>query len=253
MKKDISWLAESFYNNMYQNCSEDTIREANSHIESARVGDVFVEYGRISSRYTNEQKRTIRVLIIVPEVPDPMWYKLYASLSSHPYVLSRVLAGAMPREVAEIFTEVGLSLVPEIDSFKVTVDDEQADLTDSRVLAVLEKFVTELMSEPYLLCKLLGRSYTDIEKGLRDMLMEQGLFSKKNAKSIDPVKVSPEKLFLGESISEEIIVKADELPASLLRRLDYLFPELSGSQVDKNMELAYERVSRLAQSLARFM
>ena len=253
MKKDISWLAESFYNAMYPLCNEATIAEANEHTQLGRVGDVFVEHGRISSRFTNETRRTVRVLILVSELADSAWYKFYASLSAHPYILSKVLSASMPKEIISVFSEMGVSLIPEMSSLKMSVDDEAADLNDSRVLSVLEKFVGDLLVDPYLLCKLLGRSHADIVKGLKDLLLEQGLFNKQNVNTLEASKANNEVLFLGGALPEDIVVRADELPASLLRRLDYLFPDAQDAQVDKNLELAYERVSRLAQSLARFM
>jgi len=253
MKKDVSWLAESFYNAMYPLCKEDTISAANEHTQLGRVGEVFIEHGRISSRFTNETRRTVRVLILVDELTDSVWYKFYVALSANPYVLSRVLAGSMPKEILPVFSSLGISLIPEMNSLNMSVDDEVVDLNDSRVLSVLEKFVSDLLIDPYLLCKLLGRTHTDIVKGLRDLLLEQGLFNKQNVNTLDASKGSSERLFIGGALPEDIVVKADELPASLLRRLDYLFPDAQDARVDKNLEFAYERVSRLAQSLARFM
>jgi len=253
MKKDISWLAESFYNAMYPLCNEATISEANEHTELGRVGDVFVEHGRVSSRFTNETRRTVRVLILVDELPDAIWYKFYVSLSAYPYVLSKVLSGSMPKEILSVFSNLGVPLIPEMSSLRMSVDDETADLNDSRVLSVLEKFVGDLLIDPYLLCKLLGRSHSDIVKGLRDLLLEQGLFNKQNVNALEASKVNNHAMFVGGALPEDIVVRADELPASLLRRLDYLFPDAQDAQVDKNLEFAYERVSRLAQSLARFM
>jgi uncharacterized Zn finger protein len=253
MKKDITWLAESFYNAMYPLCTDEIIAEASEHIQQGRVGEVFVEHGRVSARFTNETRRTVRVLVVVDELADAIWYRFYSALSAHPYALSKVLASSMPREFASVFSEIGESLVPDISTLKFSIDDEPSDLSDSRVLSVLEKFVGDLLVDPYLLCKLLGRSHFDIIKGLKDLLMEQGLFSKQNSKEVKTRVIDNEVLFVGRPLPEEIVVKADELPASLLRRLDYLFPDANNVQVDKNLELAYERVSRLAQSLARFM
>ncbi len=253
MKKDVSWLAESFYNAMYPLCKEDTISDANMHAQLDRIGDVFVEHGRISSRFTSDSRRTVRVLILIDELADSDWYKFYVGLSASPYVLSRVLSASMPKEILAVFSKLNISLIPEMSSFKMSVDDEVADINDSRVLAVLEKFVGDLLIDPYLLCKLLGRSHSDIVKGIKDLLLEQGLFNKQNVNAVETAKVDLGDFFVGGVLPGDIVVKADELPASLLRRLDFLFPDAQDALVDKNLELAYERVSRLAQSLARFM
>ncbi|HMO19145.1 MAG TPA: hypothetical protein PKA63_13765 [Oligoflexia bacterium] len=281
-----SWLAEELYDLIQKTFSDISRSRVRDLINDKRVHEVYVEPGRVSSRIIGDNKRSERVVLAVPEFSAEIWNIVLEEISRSPFAASHIYNNMLPHAVSDSLKRSGISLLPKSDEYSLYVDDRLIDFkfpetgadSDSSyddtgigldgmdipvyVLAILEKFAELLLTAPLSICTLRGKNVETIVHSVRELRAvniagkaDIGHAHSTFDQSRRTKNVSIEEYYFGKSIEElfQIQVRADELPASVLRRIDPLPIEHPEIDMDINLEGAYGRVTRLAQSLARFL
>lgn len=225
-----------------------------------RVMDLFVSPGRVSAKIHDEGGKPRRVELVFKPFSDSEWNKLFDLLAGEALFLAKLLAGHLPSSIGERLNDAGLSLVPaEKDGVKASIDGKRSEGETSELQPVIQKLIDLIHNDPFNLFLLRGRGKNEILHELR---------SRRAASRPAQTQVAPLTQFgvehepapplvaqvdgfwsWGPGIADlAFTIKADELPAAILRRLDPL--PLSGLEedIDYLVEEAYAVVARRAQA-----
>lgn len=254
-----TWLSETLHERIQQFFKDDLRAESERLLSENLVQEVYVEPGRISSRITVDKRQSHRIVLQVPEISNDQFESIIAVLARD----QRSLAGLYNNKLTDVcfaHDEVRNSLLFGLDELRAFVEDLEVDIQDARVFAVLEKSVHFFIENSLSFIALRGRGTEQFIHDVREARLSFLLDAKAHQQTVETqvqapmLHVTPEEYYEGGDLSDiSIVVRADELPAALLKRLDHLPTNTGLEFVDKNLEMAYERVTRLAQSLARFL
>lgn len=233
--------------------------KSKSLIEDNCVSEVYVEPGRLSSRITLEKKASIRVVLTLKELESEIFDKIVQFVVTDESILLHLYNN----QLTDAFFQSSLvkdNLLFKIEDLKAIVEDEEVGLQDEKVAAVFEKFIEHALSNPLLCLTFRGYGAEQFLHDVREsrthsvLKIREQISSTQGISEFHNFEISAEDFYQGKQLSNlDLLVRADELPAALLKRLDHL-PSQGGVEfIDKNLEMAYERITRLAQSLARFI
>jgi len=217
-----------------------------------------VEPGRLSSRVSFDKRSSIRVVLKLKEVSEEVFETIVSSVASDPIILTHLYNNQLSDRFF-LQPNVKENLLFNMEDISVLIEDEVVDVQNEKVAAVFEKFVEQILGNPILFLTFRGHGAEQFLHDVREARAETITETQIEAElvgmqEIKRLTVTPEEFFKGSSMENfTLTVRADELPASLLRRLDPLPTNGGLDFVDKNLEMAYERITRLAQSLARFL
>ena len=126
----------------------------------ARRGQVLsidVEKGSVTAKVQGSRTRPYRVEIKVERLLGSDWEKLISALMQRPVFAAKLLAGQMPENIEDVFTDVGLSLFPD-RSDDLETDCSCPDWSNpcKHIAAVYLLLGEEFDRDPFLIFKLRG-------------------------------------------------------------------------------------------------
>ena len=254
-----AWCTRRFQDLMAPLLAEEEQEAALEFIGKRRVLDFLVEPGFVSARIEPEEGRAKQIVISFKPLTDDQWLRLLEVLAQKAYFLAQLLANSFPEEISHACEEVGISLVPEsLADIGITVDGVENREASSMLAAVVLRFLAELDAEPFILFTILGRGKEETLAELRRMRMVRSESSDRHP-AISSVRISYESSPSLENSVErfwdldpgvfelQYTIKADELPASILKWLEPIPLNGLEERVDFLVEDAYAKVARLAQ------
>ena len=126
----------------------------------ARRGQVLsidVAKGAVTARVQGSRARPYRVEIAVKALSGPDWEKLTAALSARPVFAAKLLAGQMPDNIEDVFSDAGLSLFPDRgDDLETDCSCPDWSNPCKHVAAVYLLLGEEFDRDPFLIFKLRG-------------------------------------------------------------------------------------------------
>jgi len=239
--------------------NDELEKEATELIRKRRVLDFLIQTGRVSAKVHDEQSRPGRVEVLFPQFSDEKWDELFNLFSQQAYFIAKFLIGKVPSKMEEAFESQGLELIPSsLEGIRIRYNGNDIKELDPASTAVLLKLFEKLDSEPFSIIVLRGRgrdeTISELQR-LRTLLRE-----KKNFKSeisyqdvayqpAPPLTTTVDRFWSSSKDLNtlEYNLRADELPASILKWLDPLPLNGLEEHVDYLLEEAYEKVARLAQ------
>ena len=254
-----SWVSEQILKYFQEIGFEELLEEGLELIRARRVLDFTISQGVCSARVFGETGAPSLVTLSLPVIEDEGWEAIYESLAKRSLYLASFLAGVLPTEITESVEEAGQSLFPKTGSdFQIEVEDEKLAKLDARAAAVIYKFCENLADNPFNLIVFRGRGR---EETIVEIRRKRSLNSQKEASAsgVHIQQVHAEhssEVPLGEEFwnsgsSVEGIsynIKADELPAAILRHLDPIPLNGLEDEVDRLLEEAYDHVTKRAQA-----
>ena len=239
---------------------DSLVNDALERSFGARVLDFSVSPGRVSGRTLLDQTRPIRVDLIFPQLTDSNWSSVLSRLSLKAFFLAKLLARELPQEIEEIFSESGCHLFPE-SLTEITVEcepQENQELEHKAVACTIARLIFRLEEDPFSIFLLRGRGQEEVLMELRRRRREDrdstptGLSLGSQQINYHPAPALNTTLDNFWNAGKELwslsySIRADELPAAILKRLDPL--PLSGLEeiVEPHLEEAYARVASRAQ------
>lgn len=262
-----SWCSERMRQVFAPLLEPEIEARARELVRGRKVLDFMVQPGVVSARVQQDSLRPQRIGIHFQPIDDNYWERIFDSLSDKSYFLARMLAGDFPDELETVAIECGTSLFPEsIRSVGLSVDGQDLKAPSPLVAAVTLRLLEVLDQEPFSLFTILGRGREETIAEVRRLRAknEPGKVaflppSSFSADSSSPIETAPAHPLRYQSsrgfwsmdpaIKQlQYTIKADELPASILRWLDPIPLNGLEEHVDHLLEEAYARVARLAQS-----
>lgn len=224
-----------------------------------KVLDLFVAPGRIVGKVQEDGGRSRRFEIDVRQLTDSEWQQVTKHLAESLILLSRLLAGAVPAELDERLRRVGVRMVPSSDEeISVSVGGSTVDRSDETVKLLMTRVAERIHADPFLLFVLRGRGREETlfeVDALRRARAEEeltGIADEREQSRTDEAKVPRRRVSddiwrMGRDVFElSYSIRADELPALILKRLDPL--PLGGLEEDVEplLEESYVRIARRA-------
>jgi uncharacterized Zn finger protein len=139
-----------------------------TYARAGRTHDLVVTGGAVTAKVTGSRPTPYRVTIELAQLPDTAWAKAIAAMAKQAQFSAELLAGQMPKHIAEVFRDAGTSLFPA----------ERADLVTSctcpdwgdpckHVAAAHYVLGEALDRDPFLLFELRGRTKAQVLGALR--------------------------------------------------------------------------------------
>jgi uncharacterized Zn finger protein len=255
-----SWLSEKLRVTFDQADFDSLLNEALELIKKRRVLDFSVNKGICTARIYGDVGAPKIVSIKLPVLSDKEWNLAFAKMAREAFYSASILSEKLPEEVAGLFETNQLAFVPAVSELQFEIEGEKLAKADSRIASIMYRVCERVADDPFLYLLFRGKSREEVivelrrqrlkiaeEERLASRAKHEHLEEEQNS-SLFPVdnsfwRLSDREEF--EALSYNI--KADELPAAILKWLDAL--PLSGveEEVEPLLEEAYEHVTNRAQ------
>ena len=256
------WRAERLLAVLAEFGITDSIDAGHEIIQKRRAIDFFIAPGTISARIQDDRAQPVRVRLQLEVIPDRTWPVIFSELAGKALYLAKLLCADLPIETEQVFELAGAPLFPGTANELTLICECSPPNTGCRHAAALYLLASNhFVNDPFSLLTWRGRARDQVLAELRRI--RQSL--KQNANQASgygsyqllpsfpsiPLSDSLERYWsAGERLNDlTYSIKADELPAALLRRLDAIPVGDLQTPTELALEDAYAHVARRAQSL----
>jgi uncharacterized Zn finger protein len=236
-----------------------------SYARSGQVLSIDISKGVIDAKVQGSRSTPYKIQIKIKPLSDATWQKVGQALSRQAIFAAKLLAGEMPRDVEEVFRNIGLRLFPE-KSQDLQTNCSCPDWSNpcKHIAAVYCLLGEEFDRDPFLIFKLRGMSREEVV----DLLRRDKLTQRESRKESIPRKSRRKRIFQkekeepspiseplstdvssywnGGEISEDLLgeVRIPPVAAALPKRLGN-FPFWRGKErFLETIESIYERSSQ---------
>lgn len=250
-----SWISERVALLFQSHGFDEALEEGIELIRKRRVLDFVVVGGSFGARVFGEEGPPTRIDIKIPQLSSEEWSRVFGVLAEKSFYLAKLLAGELPEETVRAFAKAECELLPQ-EGIEFFADDQRVSTLESESAAIIYRFCDKLVSDPFLLFTLRGRgreeTILELRKRRANIKVEPKIeeLSTEEPVEIEPVKTSLSDYWQYPSELNDVQynIKADELPAAILKWLDP--PPLNELEieVEGRLEEAYEMIARRAQA-----
>ena len=254
------WMAEEFLSIFSNTKYQELEPQAIELVRRRQVMDLFVSPGGISAKIQESQSAFRKVSISMQEISDAVWSKAFREISRSAFYLGKLYSSEIPVEINEVFKSCGESLfLSDASKLEIHYCSNVVQDVNLYVAAVLYKFSVLLSEEPFALLLLRGKGRDEIILTLRalrrELSFENLCVQEETTKVVaesSPINWSknPADFWRSSDVikSLQYTIKADELPAALLKWLDPLPLNGMEDQIELSLEEAYAHVAKRAQA-----
>jgi uncharacterized Zn finger protein len=138
-----------------------------SYARNGQVLAIDVAKGKVTAKVQGSQSQPYKVAIAVQGLSAKQWDQLVKTLSAQALFVAKLLAGEMPQDIEQVFTDAKLSLFPE-ESGDLTTECSCPDWSNpcKHIAAVYYLLGEEFDRDPFLLFQLRGLSREELLKRL---------------------------------------------------------------------------------------
>jgi len=256
-----SWVSEKMRLAFNQLGLERQLDEAIVLIKKRRVLDFSVSKGAFNARVYGDVGAPKVVSVKLPVFSDKEWNLVFSKMAEQALFSASILSEKFPADIEKLFEENDIPfLPPEGKGLTFDIEGEKLKEPDPRVAAIMYRFCERLVDDPFLyfIFRGKGREETIVELRRQRLKIaeEERQASRTNLEHLEEDQssavfpVGEEFWTLGSKedfLALSYNIKADELPAAILKWLDPL--PLSGIEddVEPLLEEAYEHVTNRAQ------
>jgi len=225
-----------------------------------RVLDFFLVPGRVQSKLQDENGKFHRVELGMRQFTEEEWATVCKEFAQHALFLASFLTSRIPEEAETILRERGIALLPEKrEDIQLSCNGEPLSEKNSAIVfTVFDRLLDRLDDDPFSIFVLRGKGREEL---LLEIRRQRSEFERPDAvqfadadeefveKDSQPSETFDDFWRASPSMQElSYNIRADELPASLLKRLDPLPLGGAEDQIEPLLEDAYLRVARRAQA-----
>jgi uncharacterized Zn finger protein len=106
------WWSRRFVDVLEGVCDPGRLARGRAYARKGQVVDFALSPGQLVARVQGSRPTPYRVTIRIAAFDEAQWTEITESLGSQALYRAALLAGEMPREIVELFTELGLPLFP---------------------------------------------------------------------------------------------------------------------------------------------
>lgn len=107
-----TWWSERFIAVLEDIGMGNRLQRGRSYARKGQVISLDVDAGSVTAQVQGSRARPYRVRIGVTAFGKAQWAKLERELAGNAWYLAKLLAGEMPEDIEDVFTDLGLSLFP---------------------------------------------------------------------------------------------------------------------------------------------
>lgn len=223
--------------------------------------DLFISPGSVSARFPGEQGRFIKSRISMTVVDEALWSIIFTKMSETAFFLAKLLAGELPAKLDEVFRDAGTKLVPDCPrDISAHCSCANSEAICRHTAGVFFSMISQFEKDPFSLLTFRGRGREQSLFQLRELRPKvANCSSESHSLNYRPTNYKPSQALSATVLnfwdSSKLLlelsynIRADELPASLLRRLDPLPVKEMQTETELALEDAYAKVARRAQAL----
>ena len=256
-KTSRSWYVEEVQRLFCSDDSPATTEDYESWAKKHRMLDFIISPGRISAKILENNSTPQKVEMVIGEFDENIWQDFFNHAAKHAYIMAKMLAGELCSEVNTILAELGVSLIPAAQQQVQCFLNNAPVASNHRFIVSLSmRFASRLAEDPFALFVLRGCGHEELLNNLRKsrrQLKPENLPYESN--NSEPV-ISNETLDFKHSLSRETYwasgpeldqlsfsIKADELPAAILKWLDPLPLNGYEEEIERTLEECYAQVA----------
>jgi uncharacterized Zn finger protein len=151
------WWGKRWIEFLESSGADSRMSRGRSYARQGQVLGIDVMKGQVTARVQGSRVRPYRVKIRIETLTTAHWQEVAALIAGRPALAARLLAGEMPEEIDDLFTEAGLSLFPSDDGDLVA----QCSCPDwsnpcKHIAAVYYLLGEEFDRDPFLVFRLRG-------------------------------------------------------------------------------------------------
>ncbi len=262
LKNNKSWGYEKFLKAFEVSNFDALSEEAALNVQKKKVMDFYLQQGRVTAKVQDAEGKLQRVELLFKQINEFEWVTIYTALATELIFLTSLLSGEMPKEVEEKLFEFHIDLYPQMSDLEIIFNGEKTTEINSFILSVIFTICEHIDEDPFLLFLLRGKGKDEflielkkrrrqLNKNFREASIQIN-FAKTEEVEHEDLQSTVDRFWKsGERINElSYSLKADELPAALLKRMDSL--PLGGLEesTDFILEEAYAYIANRAQAYA---
>ncbi|HWS36453.1 MAG TPA: SWIM zinc finger family protein [Actinoplanes sp.] len=214
------WWSRRFVDVLEKVCDPGRLSRGRTYARKGQVIDFSLTPGRVQGRVQGSRSTPYRVTIKIDHFGTSDWAEITEQLGSRALYRAALLAGEMPHEIVELFTELGLPLFPD----RLDIDCSCPDwgIPCKHGSAVLYVLAEAFDDDPFLVLAWRGQSRDELLGALRG--------TPEPDDTVDPLAIEDEPLdsrladFYSPAISlgrlRERPARSTTPPELLLRALD---------------------------------
>lgn len=208
------------------------LQRGRSYARRGQVLSIVIDKGQVKASVQGSDPRPYRVTIALPVLSSQNWQKLVKALSQQALFSAKLLAGEMPQDIEQAFSDSGLSLFPA-NMKELKTDCSCPDWSNpcKHIAAVYYLLGEEFDRDPFLIFKLRGMSREELVGLLKSVGGESASKKKTKARatndqtetppSPEPLAADVARFWDGGELPEDLFgeVAIPPVPAALAKRL----------------------------------
>ena len=139
------------------------LNRGRSYARKGQVLNVEISKGAVKAKVQGSSSRPYNITIKIKALPAADWKKLAQALSREALFAAKLLAGEMPQEIEQVFTEAGLSLFPaKLRDLETNCSCPDWSNPCKHIAAVYYLLGEEFDRDPFLIFRLRGLSRAEL-------------------------------------------------------------------------------------------
>lgn len=158
-----SWWSERFVEVLERIGVGGRLQRGRNYARRGQVLSLAVEPGMVTARVQGSRARPYRVRVNIAAYGKPEWSRLERALADDAWYTARLLAGEMPEDIEDVFTDQGLSLFPR-SAAELSLDCSCPDheVPCKHIAAVFYLLAEAFDEDPFTILAWRGRERDDL-------------------------------------------------------------------------------------------
>jgi uncharacterized Zn finger protein len=256
MPKQGEWLAAKIRSAFESPTLDERIDDARELLGRRKLTEFFTAPGVVSGTVHLEQG-PIRVSISCPLLSDDDWAAIVKALALKSLYLAEILGNSLPIEAEADLAAACPQFFPNsILQFEIAAAERVIEELDAASATILAKFLDQLEANPLTIFVFRGRNREELISAIKQE--RAALRSERPHAAEDEATAEPESPLLhthqqfwkakSEVWKLSYSIRADDLPAALIRRLGAMPLPSFEEHLDHVMEDSYAEVAKRAQA-----
>lgn len=139
------------------------LNRGRSYARKGQVMNVDISKGAVKAKVQGSSSRPYSITIKIKALPTADWKKLASAFSREALFAAKLLAGEMPQEIEQVFTQTGLSLFPaKLRDLETNCSCPDWSNPCKHIAAVYYLLGEEFDRDPFLIFRLRGMSREEL-------------------------------------------------------------------------------------------
>lgn len=225
-----------------------------------RVLEFSLSPGRVSAKVDSYQGKLVKVDIFFSAFTEEAWEQVLERIAYNSLIVSCLITRSIPEGLERTLNDLGLSLFPQSPKdISFRIEGIESTLSAPEAQGLIQRLVDRIREEPLLCLELRGVTEQSLLASLRQKRASlqkhtphrgSAHYQAVHYDTSEELSKTLDRFWsAGKSLSTmNFMIRADELPASILKRLDALPLRGLEEDIEYQLEQAYAQVARRAQA-----